>query len=194
MDKFVLPIGSSYSITFAALPARHFWRTHEVSVVTPPTPPEGYTIAQALENLPQFKQQMEDYDSSARMQNMMRACGASRLVALDQLPEVKEESDKLRHLCTRYTYNHPDLFEDPLDVGAAITEIISEQCPRGIMSEIYLWLQEKAGAINHAEVEEVLKRIRDDRERNADPESRADDPGRAAVGEANPVDLQQLPV
>lgn len=194
MENRILILSEGVPCTICSLAERHFWRVHSIPHDgAPPNPPEGYSVQQALDNIKSFREKMDAYNNEVSARRVWRTIGSARILARD-LPQYEEERAAIRTLCLKYSYDDPDATDDPVTIGLRLAEIVSERAPDPtVLPEAYLWLQEKAGGIDHAVVEEILKRVRSESQRTTDSGSSPVSNGGAEQGTPDPApDLQPV--
>lgn len=192
MEIRTIELPNSATCTICSLSERHFWRVHSLPPVgTPPEPPVGYTLQVALDNVTSFRERYEQFNMEQNALRVWRALGSARILARE-LESFPAEHENFLKLCLKYSYSDPDATDDPVEVGRRLGEILAEQTSNPtIVTELYLWLQEKAGGIDHAMVDEILKRVRSESERRADPAGSRDHPGSPEPGAPDaPFDFQ----
>lgn len=133
-----------------------------------PVPPEGYTHEQAIQNIASYKEEWDSHAGSAAMIGILREIGMARIVAIDKnvIPEAEKET--LAKLCKRYAFVSPDTLDDAYQIGFTLYVMCSELGDAKSIFGSQLWLRKQGGFISQERVDEILKSLSGDSERQAD--------------------------
>lgn len=134
-----------------------------------PEPPEGYKHEQAISLIESYRREWDDYQSTIASIVMLRQIGTARMFALDKNLVPEAEKLALAKLCKRYAFQDVDSLDDAYEIGVALFNLTREFSDSINIYESSLWLRLKAGFISDDKVSEILKSLRHQIERTADP-------------------------
>lgn len=187
MDTYILHLGPLH-VTIHEISQRHLWRILALpSDLQAPKVPEGYTHAQALDNVPDYAKAYEQYNTNAWFEQATRALGTARLLAL-QTDNGKQENEEIYRYCTLYTLEYPEPNLPAQRIGdllwALADELLAGEGIGGadMTVEAFTWLTAKAGGMDQAAIDEAIKSLRRNRGRNASGEGVQDRQGAAQDG------------
>lgn len=188
MDTYTLSIGP-LQVTIHELSQRHLWRLLALpSDLKAPALPEGYTHAQAVENVPDYAEAYQTYNTGMWFEQATHAFGAARLLAL-QTEQGKRENEAIYRYCTLYTLDYPEETLPAKRIGDLIWALADEMMAGNgtgadVIVEGYYWLSQKAGGVDQALIDEAIKSLRSNRRRDAARDSIQDRQGDSQAGEA----------
>lgn len=162
---FIIPIGDT-TVTLYPLTASHYWRTQQIpplETIKRPELPDGFTHDKALEFVEDYRREWNQYEAEVGGYRLTVAIGAARIRALDS-GTVKRETEALARIAKRYTLKSPDEAEEPFEVGDRLAQMVGDITGRFDFTSIYGWMLLSAGGVDPEVVDEVIKRLRAERD------------------------------